>query len=94
MVMSGEVWDDSNREALHHAVTEGLAYVHPFADPEVIAGQGTIALEILDEAPGVDTLLVAIGGGGLISGIAIATKSAKARHPYHRGRAGGGTDLA
>ena len=40
VVMSGEVWHDSNREALHHAETEGLAYIHPFADPEVIAGQG------------------------------------------------------
>src|SRR5262249_32116976 len=64
VVMSGEVWDDSNREALHHAETEDLAYIHPFADPKVIAGQGTIALEVLDEAPDVDTLLVAIGGGG------------------------------
>jgi threonine dehydratase len=77
VVMSGEVWDDSNREALHRAETEGLAYIHPFADPEVIAGQGTIALEIFDGAPDVDTLLVAIGGGGLISGIAIAAKALK-----------------
>jgi len=77
VVMSGEVWDDSNRAALQHAKTEGLAYIHPFADPTVIAGQGTIALEILDEAPDVDTLLVAIGGGGLISGIAIAAKALK-----------------
>jgi threonine dehydratase len=77
VVMSGEVWDDSNRAALQHAETEGLAYIHPFADPEVIAGQGTIALEILDEAPDLDTLLVAIGGGGLISGVAIAAKALK-----------------
>ena len=77
VVMSGEVWDDSNRAALQHAKTESLAYIHPFADPTVIAGQGTIALEILDEAPDVDTLLVAIGGGGLISGIAIAAKALK-----------------
>src|SRR5271165_4592404 len=72
VVMAGEVWDDSNRGALQHAESEGLAYIHPFADPEVIAGQGTIALEILEEAPDLDTLVVAIGGGGLISGIAIA----------------------
>lgn len=77
VVMSGEVWDDSNRAALQHAEAEGLAYIHPFADPEVIAGQGTIALEILEEAPDLDTLLVAIGGGGLISGIAIAAKALK-----------------
>jgi threonine dehydratase len=77
VVMSGEVWDDSNRAALQYAETEGLAYIHPFADPSVIAGQGTIAVEILDEAPDLDTLLVAIGGGGLISGVAIAAKALK-----------------
>jgi threonine dehydratase len=66
VVIDGEAWDDSNRAALRHAEAEGLAYIHPFADPAVIAGQGTIALEILREAPGLDTLLVAIGGGGLI----------------------------
>jgi threonine dehydratase len=77
VVMSGEVWDDSNRAALQHAATESFAYIHPFADPPVIAGQGTIALEILDEAPDLDTLVVAIGGGGLISGVAIAAKALK-----------------
>jgi threonine dehydratase len=77
VVIAGEVWDDSNRAALQHAESEGLAYIHPFADPDVIAGQGTIALEILDEAPGLDTLLVAIGGGGLIAGVAIAAKALK-----------------
>jgi len=77
VVMAGDVWDDSNRAALQHAKAEGLACIHPFADPEVIAGQGTIALEILEEAPDLDTLLVAIGGGGLISGIAIAAKALK-----------------
>jgi threonine dehydratase len=78
-VISGEVWDDSNRAALQYAKAEGLAYIHPFADPRVIAGQATIALEILEEAPGLDTLLVAIGGGGLISGIAIAAKALNPR---------------
>jgi threonine dehydratase len=77
VVMAGEVWDDSNRAALQHAEAEGMAYIHPFADRAVIAGQGTIALEILDEAPDLDTLLVAIGGGGLISGIAVAAKAVK-----------------
>ena len=73
--MSGEAWDDSNLAALRHAEAEGLAYIHPFADPAVIAGQGTIALEVLEEAPDLDTLIVAIGGGGLISGIAIAARA-------------------
>jgi threonine dehydratase len=73
--VSGEAWDDSNRAALRHAQAEGLAYIHPFADPAVIAGQGTIALEVIEEAPDLDTLIVAIGGGGLISGIAIAARA-------------------
>lgn len=77
VVVSGEVWDDSNRAALEHAKAEASVYIHPFADPEVIAGQGTIALEILADAPELDTLLVAIGGGGLISGVAIAAKALK-----------------
>jgi len=52
----------------------GAAFVHPFDDPKVIAGQGTIALEILEDLPGVDTVLVPIGGGGLISGISLFMK--------------------
>src|SRR5262249_14082938 len=77
VVISGEAWDDSNRAALEYAEAKGRAYIHPFADPQVIAGQGTIGLEILDEAPELDTLLVATGGGGLICGIAIAAKALK-----------------
>ena len=77
VVVSGEVWDDSNRAALHHAEAEALAYIHPFADPAVIAGQGTIALEILEEAPDLDTLIVVIGGGGLISGVALTANALK-----------------
>jgi threonine dehydratase len=75
--VEGSVWDESNRAALALAEREGLTYVHPFADPAVMAGQGTVALEILAEAPEVDTLLVAIGGGGLIAGIAVAAKALK-----------------
>lgn len=77
VVIEGAVWDDANRAALAHAEKTGAAYIHPFADPNVIAGQGTIALEILEEAPETDTLIVAIGGGGLISGIALAAKALK-----------------
>jgi threonine dehydratase len=71
----GRHWDEANREALALADREGLAYFHPFADPAVIAGQGTVALEILEQAPEVDTILAGIGGGGLISGIAVAAKA-------------------
>lgn len=77
VVVAGEAWDDSNRAALEHASAEGCAYIHPFADPNVIAGQGTIALEILADAPDLDTLIVAVGGGGLISGVAVAAKALK-----------------
>jgi threonine dehydratase len=75
LVIEGTVWDESNRAALARAGQDGLTYFHPFADPAVMAGQGTVALEILEEAPETDVLLVAIGGGGLISGIAMAAKA-------------------
>src|SRR5215203_3249135 len=70
VIWEGEVWDDANRAALEAASREGLTYVHPFADREVIAGQGTVGLEILADAPETDLAVVAIGGGGLISGVA------------------------
>jgi threonine dehydratase len=75
VVFKGRVWDEANREALAVAEREGLTYFHPFADPVVIAGQGTTALEILDQDPEVDDFLVAIGGGGLISGVALTAKA-------------------
>ena len=75
--VAGAVWDESNRVALARVAQDGLTYVHPFADPAVIAGQGTVALEILEQDPAIDTLLVAIGGGGLIAGMAIAAKALK-----------------
>ncbi len=71
----GEVWDDANATALQDAARLGLTYIHPFAPPRVIAGQGTIALEILEDAPEVETLVIAIGGGGLIAGVATAAKA-------------------
>lgn len=77
VLVEGEAWDDSNAAALRRAAQNGMAYIHPFADPMVIAGQGTVATEILDAVPEVDTLLVAVGGGGLISGIAIAARAIK-----------------
>jgi threonine dehydratase len=73
----GAVWDESNEAALAAAAEEDLAYIHAFADPEVAAGQGTLGLEILEDAPDIDTLVVAIGGGGLIAGVASAAKALK-----------------
>ena len=77
VIFEGAVWDDANRVALQAAEQEGLNYIHPFADPDVIAGQGTLGLEILADAPDIDTLVVAIGGGGLMSGMSIAARSIK-----------------
>ncbi len=77
----GSVWDEANAVALTRAAEDGLTYIHPFADPSVIHGQGTLALEILDQAPEVDTLLISVGGGGLIAGVATA---AKAKNPKVR----------
>ena len=73
----GRMWDEANVAALAHAKATDAAYFHPFADPAVIAGQGTVALEILEQLPNLDALLVAIGGGGLMSGMAVAIKALK-----------------
>jgi threonine dehydratase len=75
----GSAWHESNEAALAFVKDTGAAYFHPFADPHVVAGQGTVALEILDQMPDVDTVLVAMGGGGLVSGVATAMK---ARAPH------------
>lgn len=77
VIIEGDVWDVANQAALKAAKASGMTYVHPFADPHVIAGQGTLGLEVLEQAPDVDTILVAIGGGGLISGVATAAKALK-----------------
>lgn len=71
----GQVFDEANEAALAFARETGAAYVHPFADPLVVAGQGTVGLEILDDLPDCDTVLIAIGGGGLITGVATAMKA-------------------
>jgi threonine dehydratase len=73
----GTVWDESNVAAQEFAEKTGAAYFHPFADPLIAAGQGTLGLEILDDLPSIDTILVAIGGGGLISGLSVAMKALK-----------------
>jgi len=75
VVWAGAVWDEADAAARASALASGAFYVHAFADPAVIAGQGTIGLEILEDDPETDVLLVAIGGGGLISGVATAVKA-------------------
>jgi threonine dehydratase len=71
----GSEWTESNEAALAHAERTGATYFHPFADPLVVAGQGTLGLEILEDMPELDLLLVAIGGGGLIAGISTAVRA-------------------
>ena len=75
VVLIGETLDVSAEKAREIAEAEGLVFVHPYDDPAIIAGQGTAGLEILEDAADLDALVVPIGGGGLISGIAIAVKA-------------------
>ncbi|NKB50184.1 MAG: pyridoxal-phosphate dependent enzyme [Alphaproteobacteria bacterium] len=75
VVVEGAVWDDAESAALARAESEGLTYIHPFADPAVIAGQGTIAREMLKQSPDIDVIVAGIGGGGLIAGVALAAKA-------------------
>jgi threonine dehydratase len=77
VVLAGEYYEAAYERAREIQAERGLTFVHPFDDPHVIAGQGTIGLEIFEDLPDVDTVLVPIGGGGLISGIAIALKALK-----------------
>ena len=80
VVLRGQIYDDTL--ALAHEIerAEGRTFVHPFEDPLVIAGQGTVGLEILEDLPDVETILVPVGGGGLLCGIALAVKE-RSRRP-------------
>src|SRR5213075_488589 len=75
VVLHGSIWDEANEKAKELVRDEGLTYVHPFDDEQLIAGQGTLGLEILQDWPEVDAIVVPIGGGGLISGVSMAVKS-------------------
>ncbi len=77
VILHGENFDEAKSHAREIAATRGLTLVHPYDDEKVVAGQGTIALEMLAAHPQLDTLLVAIGGGGLIAGMATAAKALK-----------------
>ena len=74
VVLHGSVYDDAYAEACRIQKETGATFIHPFDDPMVIAGQGTIGLEIMDDLPDVDAIVVPIGGGGLASGVAAAVK--------------------
>ena len=77
VVLVPGVYDDAAREADRLCHEKGYTFAHPFNDPQVIAGQGTIGLEILEQLPEVEQVVVPIGGGGLISGVAFAIKKSK-----------------
>ncbi|MDX6750064.1 threonine ammonia-lyase [Geminicoccaceae bacterium 1502E] len=75
VVLRGETLDDAQEHVEELMAREGLAFIHPYDDPAIIAGQGTVGLEMLRTQPDLDTIVVPIGGGGLISGIATAAKA-------------------
>ena len=77
IVLYGETLDEARSHALALAAQQQLTFIHPYDDEAIVAGQGTVGLEMLDAAPQLDTLIVAVGGGGLIAGVALAAKSVK-----------------
>ena len=77
VVQFGEKFDDAYAHARELEAQQGLTFVHPFDEPDIIAGQGTVALEMLEDAPEIDTLVIPIGGGGLFSGMGTAARAMK-----------------
>jgi threonine dehydratase len=77
LILYGDIYDEAEQKAIELTEKEKMTYISPYNDKFVIAGQGTIGLEILEDFPSVDTVIVPVGGGGLISGISIALKSIK-----------------
>ena len=77
IVLHGDTLDEARSHALALAAQQKLIFVHPYDDPDIVAGQGTVALEMLNEVPVLDVLVVAVGGGGLIAGMATAAKTLK-----------------
>jgi len=77
VVLHGDVYDEAYAEAKRIQAEQNATFIHPFDDPMVIAGQGTIGLEILEDLPEVEVVVVPIGGGGLIAGVALALKQVK-----------------
>ena len=77
VVLVPGVYDDAHAEAVRLRDEQGLTFIHPFDDERVMAGQGTIGLEIAEQLPDVDVVLVPIGGGGLIAGVASALRQLK-----------------
>ncbi len=77
VILDGAMFDDAHAKACELAEKDGYVFVHPFDDPQVIAGQGTVALEMLEAVPDLDTLVIPVGGGGLMSGVGTAARALK-----------------
>src|SRR3569832_2871334 len=77
VVLHGDMFDDAYAKARELAMEKGYVFVHPFDDPDVIAGAGTLGIEMLGAAPDLDTIVVPIGGGGLMSGVSSAARALK-----------------
>jgi len=75
VVLHGTIWDEADEKAKQLVAERGLTYIHPFDDPQLVAGQGTLGLEIYEDWPDADVVVVPIGGGGLISGVSMALKA-------------------
>jgi threonine dehydratase len=76
VILTGETVDDALKAALAYSDERGAVFIHPFDHPDIVAGQGTVGLEIMEQCPEVRTITVPVGGGGLASGIAVATRTA------------------
>jgi threonine dehydratase len=79
VVLHGTIWDEANEKAKQLVAERGLTYIHPFDDPQLVAGQGTLGLEVYEQFPEADAVIVPIGGGGLISGVSMAMKAMNSR---------------
>jgi threonine dehydratase len=77
VVLHGDMFDDAYAKARELALEKGYVFVHPFDDPQIVAGAGTVAVEMLEDAPDLDAIVVPIGGGGLMSGVSIAARAIK-----------------
>ena len=77
VILHGSMFDDAYAHARELEQKEGLVFVHPFDDPHIVAGAGTLGIEMLEDAPELDTIVVPIGGGGLMSGVSTAARAIK-----------------
>jgi len=80
VLLHGDTLDEARAHALALAESQGLTLVHPYDDPDIVAGQGTVGLEMLRQQPDLETLVVATGGGGLIAGVTLAAQALRAKN--------------